>query len=1290
MPIRPTEQNSLRFIEQLKSTLQYTADAVFLTDAGGGIHYVNDSTCKLLGYTPEELLSLNIYDIDVDFRSKTGYCEHRELMRKQKGVFETRYRRKDGTSLPVEISFGNVTLNDVQYSLSFARDITQRKEMERLNEELNLAVDNTIDAVYLIDESGRILYANRTSSGMLGYSHEELMAMTVRDINPSLSAEGWEQHLRNIRSRRSPPFETTNRKKDGSVIPVEVTANLEVLDDREYICAFVRDITWRKEVERRHEELTFAIENSADCVYLFDASGGIFYTNTTACNTLGYSRDEILRMTVMDFTPGFPRAEWPGHIEQIRQGVPPFVVRHHRKDDTTLPVEVSVTCKALGDTEIFCALARDVTERHEAERRNRELGFIIDNAMDAVYTYDVSGRIHYVNEAAVAETGYSRDELREMSIWDLDPDLNEEMWVRGWAESRRRGHVILESRHRRKDGTTFPVEISQGITVIEDAEYSCAFVRNISERKQVEAENEKLLAAMENAMDAVYIFDSQGYIQHANRSALRELGYSLEELRGMRIRDIDPTVADSPERETQRQERWQQAREGEQTIFETSHMRKDGSTFPVECSHNTIDIADGETIGISFVRNISERKEEEKNLQFLQSSINSAGDAIFITRNNAILYANQTACSELGYTHEELLQLSVTDINLEYEKFTEDIAKWREQGVDDVFTVETLHKHKDGTTFPVETHLRIIRHDGESYNCTVVRDITERKKVEAALQESEERFRVITETSPVALLISRISDGTTLYANKQAEYLFGLPHSRLIGESLTNLFGSPDARNHILETLQSSKPIFGREILLHREDETRLCISMNARSIRLQDEDVICCAMLDITEAYELAEQLSYQARYDSLTNLVNRREFQNHLQRVIVSADKNNSENALCYLDLDQFKIVNDTCGHVAGDELLRQIGQLLQDNVRKRDILARLGGDEFAILLENCNLQQAERVANAIRQSVQDFRFHWEEHTFNIGVSIGLVPIASRSETATDVLRRADTACYEAKDMGRNRIHIYHTDDEELTKRHGEMQWISRINEALEENRLQLWAQKIIPLNPNNENGEHYEILLRMQDRNGSIISPGAFLPTAERYDIAPRIDRWVITTILNWYSQNPVELKRLGICSINLSGQSLSDKELLNYIINYFETSKLPAYKFCFEITETAAIANLAYATHFIKTLKEHGCRFALDDFGSGLSSFAYLKNLPVDFIKIDGLFVKDILDDPIDLAMVKSINEICHVMNKTTIAEFVESREIQEKLREVGVDYAQGYAIDRPAPLINASDVQKIYK
>ena len=471
--------------------------------------------------------------------------------------------------------------------------------------------------------------------------------------------------------------------------------------------------------------------------------------------------------------------------------------------------------------------------------------------------------------------------------------------------------------------------------------------------------------------------------------------------------------------------------------------------------------------------------------------------------------------------------------------------------------------------------------------------------------------------------------------------------------------------------------------MLTRDNGNHCWLSINAKSIMLQGENAVCTVILDITEAHELSRKLSYQATYDALTGLVNRHEFENRLDRVIKTARQDHTESALCYLDLDQFKVINDTCGHIAGDELLRQLGQVLQLNIRKRDTLARLGGDEFAVLLENCSLAQAERVANTIRQSIQEFRFVWEDKNFNIGVSIGLVPISHNSESITDVLRRADTACYTAKDKGRNRIHIYHPDDEELARRHGEMQWVSRLNIALETGQLQIWSQRIVPVCDEMTRGEHYELLLRMEDSDGRLIAPGAFLPAAERYNISPRIDRWMTSTIFNWFSQHPDEFEKLSMCSINLSGQSLSNEEFLQEILQKFTDYGLSAKKFCFEITETSAIANLSSATYFITTLKEQGCSFALDDFGSGLSSFGYLKNLPVDYLKIDGLFVKDILIDPIDLAMVKSINDIGHVMGKKTIAEFVENREILEKLREVGVDFAQGYGIEKPVLLTRAA-------
>ncbi len=368
-----------------------------------------------------------------------------------------------------------------------------------------------------------------------------------------------------------------------------------------------------------------------------------------------------------------------------------------------------------------------------------------------------------------------------------------------------------------------------------------------------------------------------------------------------------------------------------------------------------------------------------------------------------------------------------------------------------------------------------------------------------------------------------------------------------------------------------------------------------------------------------------------------------------------------------------------MAGDELLRQLGGLLQQKVRRRDTLARLGGDEFGVLMEHCSLEHALRVANTLREAVEEYRFVWEDKGFNIGVSIGLVPITEISESIAGVLSAADTACYAAKDEGRNRIHVYREDDAELAKRHGEMQWVARIDRALEEDRFQLNFQPIVSVKSGEQKGAHYELLLRMQDEEGHIVHTSVFLPAAERYNLATKLDRWVVRKAFEWLTRHPEHLERLYLCEINLSGHSLGDGEFLELVIQQLGEAAIPPEKVCFEVTETAAIANLTSATHFIQTLKGVGCHFALDDFGSGLSSFAYLKTLPVDFLKIDGLFVKDIADDPTDLAMVKSINEIAQAMGKQTVAEFVENEAILEKLREIGVDYAQGHYIGGPRPI-----------
>jgi Amt family ammonium transporter len=413
----------------------------------------------------------------------------------------------------------------------------------------------------------------------------------------------------------------------------------------------------------------------------------------------------------------------------------------------------------------------------------------------------------------------------------------------------------------------------------------------------------------------------------------------------------------------------------------------------------------------------------------------------------------------------------------------------------------------------------------------------------------------------------------------------------------------------------------------------------------------------------------------------MNRSAFENQIAELISHASLSEEGHVLCYLDLDQFKLVNDTCGHIAGDELLRQVAQLIKAELRSGDSIARLGGDEFGILLHSCPISQGIMICENIREAIKDFRFPWEDKQFSIGVSIGVVNIDSGAHNLSQLLSWADTACYAAKDLGRNRVHLYEPEDEELAMRQGQMQWVSRIRQALDRDQFRLYFQTIAPAASAQGNaGGHYEIFIRMLDENEGVIPPGAFIPAAERYNLMQEIDLWVIKNAMAWLGdQARHNNKPIGLCALNLSGASIGDPSCLSVIKGFFKRYDVRPELVCFEITETAAIANLRAATRFIKELKSIGCKFALDDFGSGLSSFGYLKNLRVDYLKIDGSFIKDIDKDTTDLAMVQSINSIGHVMGLKTIAEFVESETILEKLREVGIDYVQGYYIDRPRPL-----------
>ena len=582
------------------------------------------------------------------------------------------------------------------------------------------------------------------------------------------------------------------------------------------------------------------------------------------------------------------------------------------------------------------------------------------------------------------------------------------------------------------------------------------------------------------------------------------------------------------------------------------------------------------------------------------------------------------------------------------------------------------------------THIPHSLDDNWSFVVSTEEDITERRNAELSLLESETRFRDFAETAADWFwetdenhMITYMSERFLDISGRNSEKIIGLTLEQQKSQGVI----ASDTLNILIVKFNLQRSFQNFEFDYLAVDGVKHVLSINGKPCFSSTNKFLGYRGTgqDITKAHQLSEELSYQATHDDLTSLLNRREFERRLKRSIKSSQAGQGSHAFCFLDLDQFKIINDTCGHIAGDELLRQLGSTLRTSVRKRDTLARLGGDEFGVLMEHCTLEQAKRAANQLREAISKFHFQWEGRVFHIGVSIGLVPINEMSKNIETILSMADNACYAAKDGGRNRIHIYHPDDAELALRHGEMQWLSRINNALDTDQFLLYYQPIVPISGNKQEVKHIEILLRMSDEKDKIFMPGAFLPASERYGQSIRIDQWVVSAAFKWLSCHADQLTQLSLCTINLSGASIADEEFLEFICNQHKATGVDSNKIAFEITETAAIANLPRAVGFIEALQKIGFRFALDDFGSGLSSFAYLKNLPVDFLKIDGLFVKDIADDPIGFAMVKSINEIGQLLGKQTVAEFVENDAILLKLKEIGVDYAQGYGIGIPRPI-----------
>jgi diguanylate cyclase (GGDEF)-like protein/PAS domain S-box-containing protein len=688
---------------------------------------------------------------------------------------------------------------------------------------------------------------------------------------------------------------------------------------------------------------------------------------------------------------------------------------------------------------------------------------------------------------------------------------------------------------------------------------------------------------------------------------------------------------------------------------------------------------------------------------WFRSLAESTATAILVYRESELLYVNPAVEALTGYSAEDLLGLPAWHmVHPDFQPLVRDriLARLRGESVPSHYEIKILTK--DGRERWIDATSTLLALDdlGMAAMATAV-DITERKLAEDTLRETNARLAqaveaLAQEKELAQITLASIGDGVIRtdaagvidYLNPVAERLTGWISAEACGKPVEQVFivmdettGKPLV-NPVERCLKEEGVVeLAGYSLLTRRDGRDFAIRDSAAPIRDRLGRIAGCVLVfkDVTQIRGMEREMMYLARHDPLTGLINRREFEKRLQHCLATAHEDGRLHALFYLDLDEFKVVNDTCGHLAGDEMLKLVTGLLKARLRKTDTLARLGGDEFGVLLEDTGLEDARRIGDSLRTEVRSFRFAWQERIFEIGVSIGLVPIIGESLDMAQVLSAADAACYVAKESGRNRMHEYQPDDSAVAERYGEMQWIHRIHKAFAEHRFFLYQQTIQPLRPQPGEPPLCEIFIRMIDEEGRIASPGAFIPAAERYHLIASIDRWVVHASFVSLACRTLSHGDETCFAINLSGQSIGDEYFLEYVLEEMELTGVEPTRICFEITETAAVGNLTQAMRFIEILKKFGCRFILDDFGSGLSSFAYLKNLSVDFLKIDGAFVRDMIGSPVQRALVESIHQIGQVMGIRTIAESVENRQTLDILREIGVDYVQGYGISLPEPL-----------
>jgi diguanylate cyclase (GGDEF)-like protein/PAS domain S-box-containing protein len=682
------------------------------------------------------------------------------------------------------------------------------------------------------------------------------------------------------------------------------------------------------------------------------------------------------------------------------------------------------------------------------------------------------------------------------------------------------------------------------------------------------------------------------------------------------------------------------------------------------------------------------QKLQERELLF-QRLVESVHEAVVLHRDT-ILFANARFAALTGMAVRELIGRRLNElVPSDYAELVRENIRRRLAGENAAERYEIELVGAQGQVSRLELAGVLVDVPGEPLLLITAVEMTPRRGATAPEQERSRALATLHSINEGVITTDK--RGRIDYMNEAAERLTGSTSLQAVGHALEEIVSLVDESDRksladpVRQSLASGTRVnLGRKaLLLSRGSGEEYSIELGVSPLKNPNNEAIGAVIVlhDVSEQRGLARQMSYQASHDALTGLVNRREFERRLQEALDAARSGPATHILCYLDLDRFKVVNDSCGHVAGDNMLREVAGLLKDAVRDSDTVARIGGDEFAMLLIGCPLEKARQIADDVCRAVTDYRFVWKDKIFNIDVSIGLVEIGHESGNAEEVMSAADSACYVAKQRG-GHVHVYSAHDEAVARHRGEIHWLQKLQGALKENRFELYSQPIVPVTAEHFDGPALEVLVRLKDENGQDVSPSEFLRAAERYRLMALVDRWVVQTTLSALGRGALQVEKDRSVAINISGQTLGDTQFLEFVVDCFDRSGVTPDQVCFEVTENSVISNIEHARRFIGVLHGMGCKFALDDFGRGLGSFSNLKNLTMDFLKIDGSFMRNLARDTVNQAMVAAMIKLARTLNFRVIAEQVEDESALEAARKMGVDFVQGFIIARPQPLLAA--------